>query len=404
MSKADLYNHESKYNNWKDQAKVKGYVEPDLTSKNSQLLLNFIFDMEQGINVSMSNKKGSRSFSRLNTLRTRVSQMFRMFQERGIQDISKITEKDISELFNEMRTGKMKNKHGQNYKSVADYVKTFKSFYHHFQKVSKKKGKIIIDITSDVDSSYSEKPKWVYLDELQINKLLSKCDSRYKPLISFLFDSGARVTETLSVEAQDIHIEKGIVFVDLKDENSKTFGRKIKLLLCGKDLIEYIKRSDFKPEDKIFFFSPFQVNSYLGKLAGELFGNAVSKAGAKYSDLTMYDFRHNSCCYWIQRYKNNVGIMYKFGWKSEKYILYYSEFMGMRDLITSQDLYVDITKTELEKQLSEQDKLIKQLTENLKITNKRLERTDRKANKSPEKIINELMLMLNKEKNVSSNK
>jgi chromosome condensin MukBEF complex kleisin-like MukF subunit len=43
--------------------------------------------------------------------------------------------------------------------------------------------------------------------------------------------------------------------------------------------------------------------------------------------------------------------MYKFGWKTSKYIHYYSEFLGMKDTIRNEDLYVDITKTELENEI-----------------------------------------------------
>lgn len=353
MTKIDLYNHESRYQNWKEASSKSDYIEGDLTEKNSKVLVRYVKDMEIGANVSLKNKKGGRSFCRLNTIRTRLSQLFRMLQDRGISDITKITEKELQDFFNDMRNGTIKNKQNQKYKSVSDYVKVFKAFYHHYQKIARQKGKEVQDITAFVDSRQETKPEWVYLDELQINLLLEKCEDRYKSFLSFLFDSGARVTEALSVLVEDIHLEKGVVYVNLKDENSKTFGRKIKLLLCGKDLLEYIKRSELKASDRLFSFSPEYTNRYLGKLAEELFGTSNSKAGAKYSALSMYDFRHNSCCYWIQRYKNNTGLMYRFGWKSEKYILYYSEFLGMRDLIQSEDLYIDVNKTELEKQISQ---------------------------------------------------
>lgn len=354
--KVDLYNHESRYNSWKEHASKKGYIEGNLTKTNSIVLLKYIFDMEVGANVSLLNKKGGRSFTRLNTVRTRLTQLFVMFQEIGILDLTKITEKQLQNFFSDMRNGKIKNKLGGKYKSTADYVKTFKAFWHWYMKVSKKQDKLIQDVTTELDSSRDEKPKWVYLDESQMKLLLEKCEPRYKPFLSFLYDSGARVTESFSLLVQDIHEEKNIVYVNIRDETSKTFGRKIKLLLCGKDLIEYIKRSELKPEDRLFGFSPEYTNRYLGELAKQLFGEKVSKAGANYSDLSMYDFRHNSCCYWIQRYKNNTGLMFRFGWKTEKYILYYSEFLGMRDLISQEDLYIDITKTELEKQLEEQKK------------------------------------------------
>lgn len=364
--KVDLYNHEKKYHSWKEQASKVDYTEGDLTKKNSGILLKYIFDMEIGANVSLKNKKGGRSYARLNTIKQKLIQMMQRLQDRKVVDITKVNENQIQEFFNDIRSGKIKRKDGGEYASIDTYVKIFKAFWHWYIKINRKKGINIEDLTVEIDGSAKSKPKWVYLDEEQMKLLLEKCEPRYRAFLSFLYDSGARVTETFSLLVQDIHEEKGVVHVDIKDENSKTFGRKIKLLLCGKDLLEYIKRSELKQEDRLFGFSPEYTNRYLGELAKQLFGEKISKAGAKYSDLSMYDFRHNSCCYWIQRYKNNTGLMFRFGWKTEKYILYYSEFLGMRDLISQEDLYVDVTKTELEKQLEQQNKRVVYLEEQMK--------------------------------------
>ena len=89
--KIDLYNHEKRYTEWKKHASKKDYIEGNLTKKNSDVLIKYIFDMEVGANVSLLNKKGGRSFTRLNTIRTRLTQLFVMFQERELQDITKVT-------------------------------------------------------------------------------------------------------------------------------------------------------------------------------------------------------------------------------------------------------------------------------------------------------------------------
>jgi site-specific recombinase XerD len=311
--------------------------------------------------------------------------MMQRLQERKVNDITKISENQIQEFFNEIRSGRIKRRDGNEYASIDTYVKIFKAFWHWWMKINRKKAILVEDITIEIDSSAKSKPKWVYLDEEQMKLLLEKCEPRYRAFLSFLYDSGARVTESFSLLVQDIHEEKNIVYVNIRDETSKTFGRKIKLLLCGKDLIEYIKRSELKPEDRLFGFSPEYTNRYLGELAKQLFGDTISKAGQKYSDLSMYDFRHNSCCYWIKRYKNNTGLMFRFGWKTEKYILYYSEFLGMRDLISQEDLYIDITKTELEKQLDEQNKQVISLQEGMKEHDKKLQDTRTEMQKELEK-------------------
>ena len=68
--------------------------------------------------------------------------------------------------------------------------------------------------------------------------------------------------------------------------------------------------------------------------------------------VSMYDFRHSSACYWLQRYKSESALKYRFGWKKSDMIFYYTELLGMSDNIESEDLYVDISKTELEQQIN----------------------------------------------------
>ena len=67
----------------------------------------------------------------------------------------------------------------------------------------------------------------------------------------------------------------------------------------------------------------------------------------------MLDFRHASCCFWLSIYKSENALKYKFGWKKSDKIHYYSEFLGMKDTINEDDLYIDVTKTELEKEIAD---------------------------------------------------
>ncbi|MBU4348069.1 hypothetical protein KJ671_01000, partial [Patescibacteria group bacterium] len=144
--------------------------------------------------------------------------------------------------------------------------------------------------------------------------------------------------------------------LNIRDEVSKTFGRRIKLMLCSDLLREHIKFKNLQYDDYLFKISPPSVNQYLKRLAKRVFGDKKSLAGQKYSDLTMYDFRHCSCCYWLPRYKSESALKFRFGWKKSDKIHYYSEMLGMRDTIQEEDLLVDITKTEIEKQLSNSKK------------------------------------------------
>ncbi len=87
-----------------------------------------------------------------------------------------------------------------------------------------------------------------------------------------------------------------------------------------------------------------------------LLGDKQSLAGTKYSRLTMYDFRHSSACYWLPRYKSESALKYRFGWKKSEMIHYYTEFLGMRDTITEDDLHVGMERTEVERRLETSEK------------------------------------------------
>lgn len=69
MTKVDPYNHKERWENWKNRS--TDAIE-EISDFNSELLLRYLNDMEKGINVASSTKKGARSPTRLNTLRTKL--------------------------------------------------------------------------------------------------------------------------------------------------------------------------------------------------------------------------------------------------------------------------------------------------------------------------------------------
>jgi len=69
MAKIDPYNHKRRYLKWREEIKNK---IPEINKDDSDLILKYLNDMEVGINVAISNKKGARSYVRLNSLRTRI--------------------------------------------------------------------------------------------------------------------------------------------------------------------------------------------------------------------------------------------------------------------------------------------------------------------------------------------
>lgn len=359
--KIDPYKSKEIYLGWK--GKIRGDI-PGISKANSDMLKQYLADMEVGLNIGHGSKKGARSYGRLRVIINKIiffSEQFEKFF--GLDDITKINEEQLHTFFMKMRNGEMKKHDGKQYLSINYFTKVFKAFWHWYMKVQKKKGVIINDITADLDTS-GEKPIWVYLTEEQVKLLCEHAKYDHKVLIMFLFDTGIRApTELMNIRVGDFY--DNFTKLLIRDEVSKTFGRKINLMLCSDLIKEYIKKNELKADDCLFGIDPHYVNKYLKRLAIRLIGEGKSPAGDYYYNLSLYDFRHSSACYWLPRYKSESAMKYRFGWKKSEMIHYYTEFLGMRDTISEDDLLVDVTKTEIEQKLIKSEKENEILTERL---------------------------------------
>lgn len=366
--KIDPYKHKEKYLRWKNSLENR---DLGISEVNSKIFLDYLSDMEFGINVANGSKKGARSYIRLNNLKQRMLYLLKNFEQRyNIKDITKVDERQLHDFFTKMRNGEITRVDGKPYQSPSDYIKVFKAFWHWHQKVNRKKGISIYDITTDLDIS-SDKPKWVYLTEEQVKRLADNAMYKYRVLIMFLFDTGIRApTELMNIKVSDFY--NNFKELNIRDEISKTFGRRIKLMLCSEIIKDYILEKDLKLDDYLFTTRPPSVNRYLKHLGERILGDRKSPAGQKYSELTMYDFRHCSCCYWLPRYKSESALKFRFGWKKSDKIHYYSEMLGMRDTISEEDLLVDVTKTEIEKRLINSENEKEMLKERVDLMEKQM--------------------------------
>ncbi|MFH1503217.1 MAG: hypothetical protein ABIE36_01005, partial [Candidatus Diapherotrites archaeon] len=346
--KIDPYKHKERYLSWK--ASINGRIS-GLSEKNSKIIFEYILDMENGLNVASVSKKGARSYTRLNNLKQRMIFLIKQFEGRyALTDITQISERILHDFFTGIKNGTITRLDGKTYQSPTDYVKIFKAFWHWYQKVNRKQGKEVQDLTIDLDTR-QDKPKWVYLTEEQVKKLVDNAIYDYKVLMMFLYDSGIRSpTELINIKVSDFY--NTFKELNIRDEISKTFGRRIKLMICSDLIKEYVLSKGLNSEDYLFTKHPKVINQYLKRLSKKILGDEVSPAGQRYSELTLYDFRHCSCCYWLPRYKSESALKFRFGWKKSDKIHYYSEMLGMRDTISEEDLLVDVTKTELEQRLS----------------------------------------------------
>jgi integrase len=351
----DPWKNKEKHESWKETKKLEG-----ISKYNAELIIEFLDDMEKGYNVS---RPGVRSYARLNGLRHRMRWMaFKMENIYKKDRIPDLTRKEISEFFNiSMRKGKIKNRAGKSYTSVPDYVKVFKSFWHWYQRREYEKDIIIHDKTSYLDTSPVKDNEFVYLTVKDVKRLGDNAKHDYKTLIWFLFDSGIRSPkELMNVKVNDLSLDDNSdnFELNIREETSKTFGRKIKLLLSSQLLKEHIEAKQLKDEDFIFQIYPKAVSQYLRRLAVRVLGDKKTKGGGRIKNIRMYDFRHSSACYWLPRYKSESSLKYRFGWKMTNMIHHYTKLLGMKDTIEENDILLESeAKTRLEKEV---DKLKKQ--------------------------------------------
>lgn len=365
MQKLDIYKHDDLYKNWKEDALNCGI--DNLTKENSDILIKFIFDLEAGVNVNGS-KKGGRSTARLNNVRQRMSQMFRMMQARGIKNFSVTSRKDllqleidVAEFFKEMRNGEIKTDKGNIYKSVDTYVSIFKSFWHWYQKVNRKKGKVIFDITLDLDATPND-PKFVYITHKDFKeKYLPHFDEDEQTFLLFVFDSLIRwPTEALSLTVNNTYNENGDVWVHIPKEIAKTKrDRDFNLLMCGDEILDYIKRKKLEPADYLFNLSPPGFIDKMQKVAKQIWGDSIShpKAGELYKNITPYDLRHSGAIYYRIMAKKNPGeisldaVRERGGWSNFKMLDYYTKFIGIDGKIEKRGLLTKKEMTDMEKEI-----------------------------------------------------
>ncbi|MEK6859674.1 MAG: hypothetical protein AABX54_02560 [Nanoarchaeota archaeon] len=187
--KRDPYNNIERWEKWKQNVR-KGI--PEISKANSEVILEYLRDMELGLNIGVGSSKGGRAPSRLNDLKVKLiffaKQLEQLF---NISDLRNITEEQLFEFFRELQSGKIKTERGKTYKCIDTFARDFKSFWNWYIKSSRKRGKEISNIIQDLEVS-KEKPDWVYLTEEQVRELADASNFDYKMLIYFLYDTGIR--------------------------------------------------------------------------------------------------------------------------------------------------------------------------------------------------------------------
>ena len=329
--KQDIYHNKERWETWKQQKdKFEG-----LTPYNEKLLLEFLFDMEKGVNTPK--RKGIRTATTLINQRDHISFFLKHFKK----PITQVTKDEIHSFVKSVEDGKIKKKNGAKFTAFGNYIKDLKTFCGWLVRTDKTQ----IDITRDLSKSNDKKPAWVYLTEEEFKAMANRATPDYRALIWFFYDAGCRVTEGYSLRVKNFH--KDFTELEIPKEVAKTFGRVIKLKICSSLIKEYVKFNNLKPDDLFIVKKATAFNEYLGEHCSKLFGaDKETLARGKYKEFSIYSIRHNSACYWLKRYKELRGLKYRLGWSREEQATYYHEFLGLSDEISDEDM---LTAEELNK-------------------------------------------------------
>ena len=319
-----------------------------MSQRNYDLVLEYLLDMEQGYNTAT---KGSRSYIRLNSIRQRIVWIIETL---GIDDITKATDRQILEFFNSMKSGARLNSKGKPFKTTIDYAKVFAAFWHWYQK--RERQREVPDITRYLMTNEATESQFVYFTMEQLRKVIQNTMYHHRVYMMVLFDSGIRApTEFMSLKVGDFEYlsNQGIYELNIRQEYAKTFGRKIKLILSSDCLKDFLKG---RTHDEHFFTLCWESYvRYMKRLFIRTFGNVMTNGGKSFSEIRPYDFRHSAACYWVKRYKSESAFKYRFGWKENRMIHYYTKFLGMQDTISEEDLITNgDAKSRLEKELEKQ--------------------------------------------------
>jgi len=340
--------------------KKKDFFLVGVSEHNKKIARDFLKDFELGLNVPKGSR-GKRTPGTLLKLRG-ISIFLNKYLKK---DFEKITKKDLHKLFDDMFKGEILKENKKPYRNVGDFIKNSKTFWGWMlrKKIIKK------DLTEDLSvASYEKgKPPWTYLTHEEVKILIDNARGDYRALILFLYDSGVRPQEAYRLYVSDLEFKEDETLLTIPDrrENgdrvSKTFQRTIKLKTSGKLLKNYIQINNLKSNDLLIIHRQEAFNKYLRQLSKKLFGVKITKARGRTDQLKLYDIRHLSAIFWLDRYRTQKDLMYRFGWKREDKILYYSEFLGRRDKIGDEDMLTTEDKTLLERQSEELKKEVEKI-------------------------------------------
>lgn len=294
---------------------------PDITEYNKQQIKNFLQLCEDD-NIGQARRL--KLLMQLTKLARWIKKDFNTATEQDIRQLKRdltnnvLKKEDRELIFQQDKEGK---NHISSYK-ITGHSSYSDSYKADFLKALKKFYKVMYGNNLD----YPAIVKWMRIEqEVKEIPALSYEESerladysnqlRYKALIRFLFDSGARIEEALNVKLKDLGVQDGedataalkAYDTELKKDDyficrirvSKTKARPLSLSLASKQVAEWISHHPYKTDPESYLFIDrlrkplgyIAVRSYLGRLGQKVLRRKV----------TPHLFRHSSATYYANK-------------------------------------------------------------------------------------------------------
>ncbi|MBU3155243.1 tyrosine-type recombinase/integrase [Clostridium estertheticum] len=273
-------------------------------------------------------------------------------EEKNIEDVNKITEKDIREYVVYIKNrgkytvvidkktlkGNIPEARGDYGKQVSittvnNYIRNIKVFFNY----SKEQGVIKKDVVKNIKQFKNERKPKQFITDKEFGELLRHIDTtkfhEYRDYICvmLLLDSGMRISECLAIKVEDIDINNRAIL--LKSENTK--GRKSRYVyfspIMQKELRRWLQYKDRYVESDVLFCST-KGNIVMMRTFEKKLKDYGLRIGLK--DITPHQLRNN----FAKRFLMAGGSIYTL-----------SQILGHSSVKITESAYLDLTDDDIRK-------------------------------------------------------
>lgn len=224
--------------------------------------------------------------------------------------IQGLTEKDATDFYINLEDDVILRKNGKPY--TAEAKNTFlRSLKTYARWLSEEKGLLDYKKVGRWIKPLKEEHNIAALTKEEIELMAANAQQRTQALIWTLFDTGARAQELLNIRLCDIEkvndTTETYLKITLREEFSKTNGRKISCRMCYPSLAPYLKKrkqEGGREDEPIFKMTYNALRLTIQK--------AAKKAGIK-KKVSPHILRHSAATYYGS-FLSDLQLAYRFGW------------------------------------------------------------------------------------------